>query len=225
MSEAATPPPANGAPGSSTVSSHAKTMARNIIVSVASTVLGATAIYFLGFHNKGGHSGSTDHLVIKEATTKAWRSYVSIDNLYYKNILSLAKDPALLKDLGRYKSEMQKESTRFKKDVEDILQDKDIDKSFASMLNRRLDREKEGEEITTKLIDNLQSIYNSVGSVEEKRNRMIAENTSYSEQTKGLLERSVNEIEDLSKVLSEKFNQPFNLNDFLSYADYKKGVL
>ena len=69
------------------------TILRNIIVGVTTTVLGSSAVYFLGFSHRNNNS-TNDYLVTKEATTKAWKSYETIDNIYYKNTVSLSKDPA-----------------------------------------------------------------------------------------------------------------------------------
>ncbi len=199
-----------------------KVMFRNIITGVITTVLGATIIYFL-FHNSGG-SGKAGFLETREATTKAWKSYVTIDNIYYKNLLSISKDQQLLSNLDNYKNELFREAARFKKDAENILKDKDIDKSFISMVERRFERETESEEAVSKYIDKLKVIVNSNTGPEEKKQNILTETQTYQKQANGILERAATEVEDLSKTLGERYGQPFNLNDFMFYTDYKKGL-
>ncbi|MER3497346.1 MAG: hypothetical protein C4308_01260 [Chitinophagaceae bacterium] len=46
---------------------------RTILIGVTTTVLGTTAIYFLGFNNKGNKS-SASTLEVKDATINAWKS-------------------------------------------------------------------------------------------------------------------------------------------------------
>lgn len=203
---------------------HSSNMLRNILVGVTTTVLGSSAVYFLGFNYKKDKNSGNNYLVAKEATTKAWRSYVTIDNIYYKNLMSLAKDPEVVADIDTYQKESLKEAARFKQDAEAILKDDDIDKSFVSMLNRRFEREAESQEYISKWFNRIKGIKNSNQSNEEKNRQLMAEFTKFQSYSKGALERAANEIEDLAKALSERYGQPFNLNEFLFYADYKKGL-
>jgi hypothetical protein len=216
-------PPSSGPSGS--ITGQTSVMFRNIIVGVTTTILGSTAVYFLGFHNKKSGDSKGSYAEVKEATTKAWRSYVTIDNIYYKNLLSINKDKDLVLDLDRYKNEMFKEGARFKKDAEAIINDKDVDKSFVSMMERRFDREKQAEDAITIYIDNLKSIINSTDSPEEKQKQVMSTAQAYQGKANGIMERTLNEMEDLSKVLSERYGQQFNLNDIQAFVDYKSGKL
>jgi|GEM_PF-3043099 len=217
---AESPPPASS---TSPITSHTSVMFRNIIVGVSTTILGSTAVYFLGFHNKGKGETKASYLEMKESTTRAWRTYVAIDNIYYKNLMSINKDKELILDLDRYKAEMFKEGARFKRDAENIMKDKDVDKAFVSMMERRFEREKEAEEAITIYIDKLKAVMNSVDKPEEKQQQVFKETRTYQSKANGVLERTLNEMEDLAKTLSERYGQPFNLNEIQAYVDYKSG--
>src|SRR5687767_6531987 len=152
---AESPPPSTSA---GSPAGHTTLMFRNIIVGVTTTILGSTAVYFLGFHNKGKGGTKASYLEMKESTTRAWRTYVAIDNIYYKNLMSINKDKELILDLDRYKAEMFKEGARFKRDAQNIMKDEDVDKAFVSMMERRFEREKEAEDAITIYIDKLKAI-------------------------------------------------------------------
>src|SRR5262245_45556721 len=119
-------------------------MIRNIIVGVTTSVLGAGALYFLGI-NKSGDSPSSKHsfLEAKEATTKGWKSYVTDDNIYYKNTISIFNDLQRSKQIDDYRDNLLKEMHKFQDDLSSILKDEDLDNSFVTMIKRRQDVEKE----------------------------------------------------------------------------------
>jgi len=203
-------------------------MVRNIIVGVATSVIGAATLYFLGI-NKSGQSSTSSQgsfLEVKEATTKGWKSYVTDDNIYYKNTLSIYNDLASNKKLDIYQDRMVKEVHKFTDDLESILKDQNLDNSFASLLKRRLEIQKEIEEKFTVYIGNIRSIMddNTIPQ-DQKPQKIQREDQNYNSLTKGIIERGMTEVEDISKALADKYGQSFSLADVLIYQDYKKGTL
>ncbi len=208
-----------------TPSPGASTIMRNILVGVTTTVLGSTAIYFLGFHNKGGKggpSGAENLLVMKEVTTKAWKSYVTTDNIYYKNLLSINKDFQESPDLAMYKQEITKEADRFRKDVEELQKEENLDKTFASMLSRRLEREGEALDKINDYVSAIQRLQQSGLGENEMMEKATEEGKKFERYSKAALVRAATEVEDIAKTLAERYGQAFNLTDFLFYNDYKK---
>src|SRR5690606_4502245 len=208
-----------------TPSPGASTIMRNILVGVTTTVLGSTAIYFLGFHNRGGKSGPSaaeNLLVMKEVTTKAWKSYVTTDNIYYKNLLSINKDFQESPDLELYKQDVTKEADRFRKDVDDLLKEENLDKTFASMLSRRLEREKEALDKMTDYVEAIQRLQRSELGEKEVMEKANEEGKKFEKYSKTAVERAATEVEDIAKTLAERYGQAFSLSDFLFYNDYKK---
>ncbi len=226
MSEAPVPPPSSSGP-SSGPTAHATTMVRNIVVSVISTVLGATMIYFLGFHNKGGGGGGSsaaDMLVTKESTTKAWKSYVAVENIYYKNTQSIVNELQRTQNFSDFRENVNKESQKFQEDLPQVIKDKTIDGAFVSMINRRLENEK-GSEIKMKgYFDNIQSILRKDLTTAERRRELDDEDAAWEKYNLGMRERAVIDVEDLAKMLSERYQQPFAVNDLLIYVELKKGL-
>jgi hypothetical protein len=205
--------------------SQPSTIVRNIIVGALTTVLGSTTVYFITHgkdKDKSEPSATEKILVGKEITTKAWKSYVAIDNIYYKNVMGLSKEMMETKDIINYKKEVIKEAESFRKDVENMLKDPNLDNSFSSLLNRRLDREKESIEKLSSYIDRLERIRNMNIPDKEKMQKYLAEDNSHRQYSMSALQRAATEVEDLAKNLSEKYAQPFNVDDFIAVVDYKK---
>jgi hypothetical protein len=207
-------------------------MVRNIIVGVATSVIGAATLYFLGI-NKTGQSTSAkvSFYEEKEATIKGWKSYTTIDNIAYKNVQSVLKDfqnglqpDNLNSKLEGLKENYLKEVHKFQVDVVEILKDQTMDKSFVSLLSRRLDMEKDAEQKLTTYIDNIKAIAidNTMG-MEDKQKRWLKEDQQFQNIARGMLERENTELEGLAKVLNEKFGQVFDLNESIAYKEYKNG--
>mgnify|MGYP001202312446 CR=1 FL=1 len=225
MADAAPPPSGGG--GTTT-----PVLIRNIIVGAITTVLGSTTVYFIT-HGTGKSSETTTVstmspaeklLVSKEVTTKAWKSYVSIDNLYYKNLKVLQASFIKNKNIMAYKEDMQKEAASFRKDVENILKEENLDESFSALLNRRLDREKESLEKMGDYMDEVDRLINADIPVSEKQEKAAAADARFNEYAQSVMQRASNELEGLSKSLSEKYMQPFSVDDFDFYSDYKKSL-
>jgi hypothetical protein len=219
------------------VKSGGSTVLNKILIPVITTVLGATAIYFLGF-NKKTTSGRTDMeqlLLSKEATVKAWRSFVTAQNIGFKNVKSLADQfgektaeaykqglEKLVPVWREYESEYLRESKKFILDIEHILKEEDIDRDFVSMLNRTLDNGKDQEKKIANFFDKMVSLVRSDRDQNEKVEKLQSELTKFMADGKKDEERMVTESEGIAKILVEKYNQAFDLNELLVYVEYKK---
>ncbi len=222
-----TPPPPNyiaPPPPQHPASSSGSNQTRNIIIGAISTIVASTIIYYLTQYQNRNKSDSADSLLVKkEATSNAWNSYVTIDNLYYKNILLLANDKRFSNKLDNFKTELFNEAEKFIKDAEAISKKKNIDEAFVTLVSRRLEREKEIKEYSSGIFRKIDSVKNSGQSVAEQRPALAGLIEDYEDYLKEMEHRAANELEDLSNILSERYGkQLFNLNDFLFYTDYKK---
>jgi hypothetical protein len=225
MSETPPPPPNSIGSAPASTAAHAKNMVRNVAVSVTSTVLGATLIYFLGFQHKNGGGGASpvaDMLVTKEATSKAWKGYVAVENIYYKNSQSIMKDLQATKQLDDFEENIIKESDKFQTDLPQVLKDQNIDGAFISLINRRLENEKGTEVKMKKYLSNLQAIVKGGYSQTEKQQKLQAEDASWATYSKGTVERAITDLEDLAKILSDRYQIPFAMTDLLVYNEIKK---
>ena len=212
------------------------TILNKIIIPVITTILGATAIYFLGFNKKS--SGRTDMeqmLISKDATVKAWKSFVTAQNVDYKNEKSLGEEfqqkMADVKKQARsyedfvpvfteFEKDIARERRKTTQDVETILKDPDIDRDFISMLNRILDDSKDYDKKLSDFFDNITSILKSGEPNTEKKIQEEVQKYIALEDKMG--DRIINQAESIAKILADRYNQAFDLNELLAYVELKK---
>ncbi|MBL7742231.1 MAG: hypothetical protein JNN00_02045 [Chitinophagaceae bacterium] len=212
------------------------TVLNKIIIPVVTTVLGATAIYFLGFNKKSGRSDMEKMLITKEATIKAWKSFVTTQNIGYKNMKSLSEEyyeklGEAAKEKGLkgtvpvftdFKDDLFKEMKKTTNDINEILKNEDIDEGFVSMLNRTLENGKDEEKKVIAFFDDITSLARSDIDEQEKAARWEKLAGKFSDMEERASARAANEAEEIAKTLSERYGQSFDLNQLQVYVDYKK---
>lgn len=198
-------------------------MVRNIIVGVSTSVIGAASLYFLGINKSGSSSASSQgsFLEVKEATTKGWKEYIADDNIYYKNTSTITKGLQQDMNFGSYKTGILREMHKFQDDLNTIQKEDNLDKTFVTLLKRRLDLEKEIEEILPGHLDKFKNIMD--GNDANKQQQLQQAYTKFMSDARSITERSVTEAEGLVKALNDKYGQLFDLNESLAYKDYKSG--
>ncbi len=224
--------------------STASTVLNKIIIPVITTVLGATAIYFLGFNRKGGSSSANPEeqkaLVVKEATVNAWKSFVTSQNIAHRNMTSITNEYAerinnvsvdLMQQksfkpiahlVPEFKNELVRESKKAIKDIDEILSIVHIDKDFINMLNRTRENTLDQEKKAVAFFNELEEIINANLAFEEKQQQWGEASNRFSEMVAGVEKRAATEAEDIAKILTEKYEHKFNMNDLLVYVEYMK---
>ena len=199
-----------------------KVMFRNIITGIITTVVGATVVYFLGFHNKGGGSSTPDYLVVKDATINSWRSYVSAENVFFGNWNVYAANYTNT-GFERYKQNTLGELDRFKSDMKKILQTKNLDPSFISLLERRLQAKQDWENEYRKHLDNYEMLDKSTTDPNEKNTKLNAEVQRFTNKTKDIDQRFANEIGELCNTLTSKYSYTFSWKELKMYQQLSAG--
>jgi cell division FtsZ-interacting protein ZapD len=129
---------------SKSVKPEGNSVLKNMAIGVTTSVLGATIIYFLGFNNK---KPSFTKLEREEITTQTWKTYVTVENIYTKNTVSLLHDVLKFGGSAEVLKETNKESEKFQNSVKDMIAADGVDKDMVSFLKQRLEDEiKEGPE-------------------------------------------------------------------------------
>ncbi|MEI9944443.1 MAG: hypothetical protein WDN26_09530 [Chitinophagaceae bacterium] len=210
---------------------HVSTVLNKILIPVITTVLGATAIYFLGFNKKS----SASEAEVEKATVNAWRSFVSSSNINYKLTGSISteyeeKIKTTVEEKGieaigpvvkEFKNELFRESNKLKVDIENILKrSDDIDEGFVSMLKRTLANLNDQEEKTEEFLSRFVSLAKADIDQQEKSKKLEKEIEKFMAMAEHLEERSATEAEDIADVLSKKYDRPFDLNDLLVFVEY-----
>jgi hypothetical protein len=211
-----------GPPPISSSSNPNKTMLRNILTGVITTVIGGGLIWFLGFHSSGSGSSTPDYLVVKDATMNSWRSYVSVENVFFGN---WNVDVANYSNTGfdHYKESTLGELQRFKSDITKILETKNLDPSFISLLERRLQAKDDWEKKYRKHLDNYETIDRSTPDQAEKVQKLNTEVQRFANETKDIDQRFANEIGELCNTLTSKYGYTFSWKDLKMYQQLNSG--
>ena len=214
------PPPYIPPPGPS-----GNNQTRNIIIGAIATMLASTTVYYLTqYVNNKKTDSIPNYLVMKDATTNAWSRYVTMDNIYYKAVKMLSTDQTMQNDPYKYVNEVNKEADIFKKDANKIAKEKNVDPALKTMLSRRTDRQTEYGEILNAFMSNAKVIMATTPGDDAQKKKIIEASAPVLSSVNLLYKKAANEIEGLCKTLSATYAVPFNPNEVMIYADYKKGV-
>ena len=222
---------ASGPPGGgqhnppSSSGSSGNTQTRNIIIGAIATIIASTTVYYLTQYVNNRRTDSIPNpIVMKEATTNAWKRYVTMDNLYYKAVKILSTDQTMQNDPYKYVNEVNKEADIFKKDASKIAKEKNVDPALKTMLSRRIDRQTEYIEILNAFMSNARTIMATTTGDDAQKKKILEAAVPVLGGVNLLYKKAANEIEELSKTLTSTYAVPFNPDEVLIYADYKKGI-
>ena len=205
---------------------HPTNIVRNILVGAVTTILGSTAVYFITNKTRGGNSDMEEMLLTKQSTIDAWKSYVTFENVYAKKELSLIKDlTGKTLDFTEFVSQGQEESDKFKKSIDELKSKKHIDKDFIQMLNSRLVNEDAGMKTLEKYSQFMKAMQDTSLPYEEKMSLTKTQSALWVSQSKGYTERALADIEDIAKILSERYGTTFSLTDLIVYNMAQKDSL
>jgi hypothetical protein len=197
---------------------HPSNIARNIIVGAITTILGSTAVWFITNRGKNPKSEMEILLLTKDATTNAWKSYVTFENVYTKKSLSLINDMQTRTiGMDEFVTETERESDKFKTSITDLMTKPNIDKDFIDGLNSRLDNEKLTKPTLEKYAHFINALKDTNLTQDEKIKALQEEGVKWEAQSKGVTDRAITDIEDIAKTLSVRYGQTFAMTDFLVY--------
>ncbi len=192
---------------------HSQTV-KNILISVLTTVLISATVYFLGFNKASGTSKAEK----QRATIEGWKAYMVLENIIYKNSISLFIDQAQFDNYKEMFQEILNESAKLTSSIDQILTDKDIDKDLATLLKRRKENQVTSIPAAELVFKSLDKILDSAIAEEwdeqRMRERTAARLYQYGDENKRMSARIVNEIAELSKTLSRRYEYAFDMNDF-----------
>ena len=212
------PPPPHGPSGN--------TQTRNIIIGAIATIIASTSVYYLTqyVNNRKSESSIPNPIVMKEATTNAWKRYVTMDNIYYKATVMLYNDETMLTDPYKRIDEITKEADIFKKDAEKIAKEKNVDPALKTMLSRRIERQTEYIELINAFISNTKTIMATTTGDDAQKKKILEAFSPVLISLNRLYKKAATEIEELAKTLTSTYAITFDPNDVMIYADYKKGI-
>jgi hypothetical protein len=204
------------------VTPETKNTVKNIFLGILTSVLGATAIYFLGFNNKKPRFTVLER---GEITADAWKTYVTVENIYIQSRVSMIRDALQFKEFGDIAKESAAESKKIQNSLEDVIATDGVDKDLVTFLDKRLKTEYTQSEETEKFYKEL-ALRKEEWTKFPFTDSLKARLTWFLEQTKTRFTKAAPNIEALSKKLFEAYEQPFNINELLviQATKYKKDI-
>jgi len=221
------PPPQGPQPGSS-----GNNQTRNILIGTIATIIASTSVYYLTQYINNRKTDSTpSSLVMKEATTNAWKRYVTMENIYYKAAIGITDYKSIVVDeettftvVDKFVTDLAREADIFKKDAAKIAKEKNVDPALTTMLNRRIDRQTEFIDLIRTFVAKAKGIYNKTRDTATRDKKINTATAALTYNMKLLYEKAATEIEELSKTLSATYAIPFDPNEVQIFSDYKKNI-
>lgn len=198
------------------IGKESKNVIKNILISVITTVTGAFAVYFLGFNNKGS---GPNKLETEERTIETWKTLVTIENIYTKNTTILLRDALRLGNFIEAGEESERESKKMVTSLRGLADKPGIDVDLKTLLERRIMDEESQRPLMKGFYLHLENLVDR--AVEEKwvdaqmMDSLLTYMNNFNEQNKGLSDRVVADAETLASLLAERYDYPFNVEDFL----------
>ena len=206
------PAPLSYQPAPSAAPNH---QTRNIILGAIATVVTSTLIYYLTVFQNRKSEGAT-HLEKKEATVEAWKSYKAYENTYTGNLLSFEKTFKENASLEGYVQGMNTESKKFIADLTDLSKTNNVDKDLVKAFKRRLENENSFIEKANEYYNNIKRIMAANANPKQKKEEYLTEEIRWSQYNRGAFERSINDVQEIAKILGERYGQTFSLSDFIN---------
>lgn len=204
------------------IGTESKTVIKNIIISVVTTVAGAFAVYFLGIKDSGK---KISKLEVEDRTIEAWKTLVTVENIYTKNSTTLIRDAMQQGNFKDAADQSELESKKFQNSLQGIIDTEGIDSDLKSLVQRRLENERTHLPLNRRFYLMLDEVVERAveedWSEEKSLDTLNARINSFAEQTKGAMDRSLNDIESLAKILSDRYDHPFSMDDFLIVQIYR----
>ncbi|MBK6937794.1 MAG: hypothetical protein IPH18_13565 [Chitinophagaceae bacterium] len=187
-------------------SSSGGNLMKTIIGGVLTTVLGAAAIYFLGFHD----SGKTEKKKRKEATVTAWNSL-----LQYEKLFQQTTDKMICMD------ETEDEAKTITDDMEQLINDmgnikkeENIDNRMVTLVDRRIESYKKRKNYIAEYYDEIIELSGTAAPQEEMNSKATAIQKRLSTRVKELERKDGEYIKEISQTLEKTYNVTLSVPEF-----------
>jgi hypothetical protein len=196
---------------------------RTILIGVTTTVLGTAAIYYLGFRPKSGGSSAEELLVMKDVTISAWKNYISAENVFTTNwkIVSAEYSKG---DLQHSKEHILEEFDNLNIKIKNLRDQSGIDKILASLFDQELAMYKKWTPKYEEYFNNVNHINSDNSLTQDEKNKKLKDELSgFNNEINSTNLRFQNEVRDVCRTLTNKYNYNFLETDFLKYQTTNNG--
>ncbi|HSU27599.1 MAG TPA: hypothetical protein VLJ68_04405 [Chitinophagaceae bacterium] len=199
-----------------------KHILKRILIGVATGVSGAAIIYFLGYNRHPKVSEEE----IKKNTIRVWKTFVEEENNmitgFDSSVARLNRSLFNDKEISKKKTALQVQRNedsllyvRSLDGLEKFRKTKHIDESFAILLGTRIAYQKEHRDARMDYESRFSAlILDSTRNDFQKNQEILSLNEDYNKRMQNLTERIGRSIEDLSSLLTKKFEYSFSMDDF-----------
>lgn len=174
---------------------------KSIIIGVITTVLGAAAVYFLGFHDKKENPK-------KEATENAMKSIIQYEQILEKSIMGLACNS----DNEYAQQAFLKEIEQLKGNMTNIKSEKDVDNRVFSLIDRRVTSLNELTEASEEMFNGMASLRGDSSTLTEDEfvARSLALQKKYNDRTVQIAEEEKILKTDIIAALKKEYELEFD---------------
>jgi predicted ribonuclease YlaK len=179
---------------------------KNILVGVITTVLGATVIYFLGFHD----SGKGEKKKKRDATVTAWNSLLQYEKLFQQT----ANKMICLGETETAAKEVTDEMDQVIKDMGNIKKEEFVDNRMETLVDRRMDS-------YTKRKTFIEDFYNEVFTLsaknlsdEELNNEAVSIQKKLGDRVASLESKDGDYITEIKATLEKEYDTKLNIPEF-----------
>lgn len=176
---------------SSAPASGNKNTVKNIVVSVLTTVLGSTAVYFIGFHDNDNFKERQD------ANVRAWNSLTGYETFYVNSIDKIScmgETPDAYKEFAR---EMDQTATN----MLNIKSEASVDNKLKSLIDRRVQTIKDTKETMQAYIEKVAALL-----LQKDTAMLLKEETTFATAMEGIAKRDNDFINEVTPQLEKEYD-------------------
>jgi hypothetical protein len=179
---------------------------KNILVGVITTVLGATVIYFLGFHD----TGKEEKKKKRDATVTAWNSLLQYESLFQQT----ANKMICLGETETAAKEVTDEMGQVIKDMGNIKKEEFVDNRMQTLVDRRMDS-------YTKRKTFIEDFYNEIFTLagqnlpeEEINKEVVSAQKKLGDRVAALETKDGDYIKEIKATLEKEYDTKLDIPEF-----------
>lgn len=171
---------------------------KNIIIGVITTVLGATAIYFLGLQQ-----GPSEAKKRKDATVKVWNEYLAVRKNTNEVLESMNREKS--GDLDKVRSNLNHEIDFINQNMEKLSKMPDIDINMIRILDVRIAQMNDYKKAYSNFVDEMIA-YDRLGPTEEQGQAFLKERApSFIKEAKNIFTRDSIHLNSYYAILEKEY--------------------
>lgn len=179
---------------------------KNILVGVITTVLGATVIYFLGFHD----SGKEEKKKKKEATATAWNSLLQYEKMFQQT----ANKMICVGESEDAAKEVTDEMELVIHDMENIKKEEAVDNRMQTLVDRRMESYRKRKTYITEFYNEVLALASRNLQEEEANKQAVAIQKKLGDRVAALEEKDGSYVKEIKATLEKEYDLTLKIPEF-----------